>query len=83
MNYNNTNWMLTREAMSWLESGSFVKALELIHEVNMPTTETLEIQGRAMQYLGFNPNEYFEMIKAINTDKIYWDNEWKELKNGN
>ena len=80
LKYGNTNWMLTREAKSWLECGSYVEAYELAGQADMPTTETLEIRARALQGMGKPYKAYDDMIKAINNDKIYWDNVWKELK---
>ena len=81
-NYENRNWMSTREADSWLNCGCFVEAYNIIAEVNanMPTTETLEIQGRCQIGMGIYAGELYELIEQIVQGKIYWDNEWKELK---
>ena len=80
-NYENRNWMSTREADSWLNCGSFVEAYNIIVEVNkrMPTTETLDIQAKCMIGMGLYANELYEIIENIVQGTIYWDNEWKEL----
>ncbi len=81
--FKNTNWMKTKEAKSWYQSGSFVKALEIIKEVNavMPTTETLAIEADCMTAIGepTAAKEIHDIITEIVKGSVYWDEAWKGM----